>query len=344
MSCIDDLERLLQGLPRFPLVVGPTPLTALRRLSKRLGIRLFIKRDDLTGLAFGGNKVRQAEFFIGEALSQNADVVVAGGNVAQSNHSRIISAAARAGGLLPVILVRPGGRTEGGNATIVRLLAHEVRGVPELAGISRDRLGEVSERRPILERVADEYASRGLRPYVLPGSSIPLGVAGYLSATLELERQFAEYGISPDWIFITSTGASQAGLELGQRVLGTRHRIVGIAYEPTAGRGARWVSQLSNGLAERLGLALHVDEHDVINDDSTSGGSYGDFAPEARAALRVMAEDEAILLDPVYSSKGMAGLLDWVASGRVQPGETVVFIHTGGQPALFAFDADAYRA
>jgi 1-aminocyclopropane-1-carboxylate deaminase/D-cysteine desulfhydrase-like pyridoxal-dependent ACC family enzyme len=333
-----ELETRLARLPRYPLGAFPTPLQELPRLSQRMGVRMLVKRDDLSGLAFGGNKVRQAEFFVGAALAAGCDMIIAGGNYAQSNHARIMSAAARAAGLTPIIIVRPGDKhPEGGNALVTTLLAEEVLVVDELATASRDRLAEVDARRIAFERVAEGYRARGRVPYVLPGSSIPLGAAGYLGASLELHGQFAAAGIRPDWVVVTSTGASQAGLELGRRLLGESHAVAGIAYEPTGDRAAEWVASLTNGLARLLDLPTRIRAASIVNSDAAAGPAYGVPSPATIDAIRLLAEEEGLLLDPVYSAKGMAGLLDWIRGGRIRSGQTVVFMHTGGLPALFVY-------
>ena len=185
-----QLALRLGRLPRYPLGTLPTPLQPMARLSEHLGgPELWVKRDDLTGLAFGGNKVRQLEFFIGEAVHQGADVLVGGGGYAQSNHARMCSAAARVAGLQPLVVVRPAGATasgadlvRGGNAVLTRLLCDDIRVVAELAAAPTDRLAEVEARRRVFAAIADELVVAGHKPYVIYGTSVALGVMGYVAA------------------------------------------------------------------------------------------------------------------------------------------------------------------
>jgi 1-aminocyclopropane-1-carboxylate deaminase/D-cysteine desulfhydrase-like pyridoxal-dependent ACC family enzyme len=313
----------------------------MRRLSDRLGgPDIWVKRDDLTGLVFGGNKVRQMEFFVGDALAQGADVFIAGGNYAQSNHARIASAAARVAGLEPVIVVRPGGTAgcSGGNALLVRLLCDDVRVSTELSDVPRDRLAEVAARHRVFDQIVEEYRARGRKPYCLYGSSIPLGVMGYVAATIELQRQFDEAGIAPDWIVVTSLGSTQAGIELGARILGLPWRVCGMAYMPMDGRGNRPVAQLVNEAAKLLGVDVSVAVGDVVNRDEWSGPEYAMASAESREAMRLAATTEALILDPHYSAKGMAGLFAAIRAGEFGAGQTIVFIHTGGQTSLFTYE------
>jgi 1-aminocyclopropane-1-carboxylate deaminase/D-cysteine desulfhydrase-like pyridoxal-dependent ACC family enzyme len=311
------------------------------RLSERLGgPDIWVKRDDLTGLAFGGNKVRQMEFFVGDARARGADVLIGGGNYAQSNHARIVSAAARFAGLEPVIVVRPGGVVggKGGNALLTRLLCGDLRIAAELADVPRDRLAEVEARRQIFDRIADEYRARGRTPYCLYGSSTPLGVLGYVAATVELQRQFDEVRIVPNWVVVTSLGATQAGLELGSRILGLPWRVCGMAYMPVYGQGNETVARLVNEAAQLLRVDVSVTATEVLSRDEWSGPDYGVATTESQEAMQLAASNEALILDPVYTAKGMAGLIATIRSREFRRDQTVVFVHTGGQLALFAYD------
>jgi 1-aminocyclopropane-1-carboxylate deaminase/D-cysteine desulfhydrase-like pyridoxal-dependent ACC family enzyme len=337
-----DLRAKLALLPRVPLAATPTPLQELRALSRETGVRILVKRDDLTGLAFGGNKVRQAEFFLGAAVRAGADVVIAGGSYAQSNHARVSAAAARAAGLRAVILVRPGeGRaadTTTGNALVTLQIADEVRVLNELGDVPRgDRLGEVVHRQAIFDRVAGELRAEGATPYVLVGSSTGLGVMGYIAGAIELHEQLAALGVEPTAVFVTSLGVTQAGLELGARLLGDAHRVVGIAYQPApAARAAGWVRELLREGATVLGVDT-PETVDVISDTRQAGDHYGAVTDAMLETIRLVAHSESLMLDPVYSAKGFAGMLDWIREGRVAQGATVVFVHTGGLPSLFAY-------
>jgi 1-aminocyclopropane-1-carboxylate deaminase/D-cysteine desulfhydrase-like pyridoxal-dependent ACC family enzyme len=322
-------------------VVGETPIQELRRLSASLnGVNIFVKRDDLTGLAFGGNKVRQMEFFLGEAVNHHADVLVAGGSYAQSNHARVAAAAARAAGLDSVILQRPtrgplGAHTTG-NGLLTRLLAGEVREMHELALAPRgDRLRELEGRRQAFSAVADEFRHAGRRPYVLYGSSAPLGVMGYLSATLELAEQLRNLDVEFSKIFVTSLGVTHAGLHLGAALARAPYQVIGIGYQPDSSGAQGWIQSLIDGALDVLGIeAPQMPE--IINDGRFGGPKYGVPSAEGSRAMAMAAQAEGLLLDPIYTSKGFAGLLQWISEGRIGRGESVLFIHTGGLPALFA--------
>jgi 1-aminocyclopropane-1-carboxylate deaminase/D-cysteine desulfhydrase-like pyridoxal-dependent ACC family enzyme len=344
------LERRLASLPRVPLVLGETPLHELPGLSRKLNRRVFVKRDDLTGLAFGGNKVRQAEFFIGEAIAAGADTIVAGGSFAQSNHARVLAGAARAAGLDVVILIRPGSgpasAPETGNALVTRLLATEVRFVDALADApAEDRRAEIEFRRHVFEDEADRLRARGRRPYVVLGSSTATGVMGYVAAAAELHRQRQRLGLTFSHVFVTSLGATHAGLELGARLLGEEHSVVGVAYQPASPHEAEaTVLALAESGADALGLAGECAITAVCTDVLEAGPGYGETTASSRAALRLGAASDALLLDPTYTAKGFAALLRWVAEGRVSEGESVLFVHTGGMPGLFARAAEGLFA
>lgn len=337
------LERALAAVPRYALATTPTPIQELKRLGRHLGgPRIFVKRDDLTGLAFGGNKVRQMEFFVGEALVAGADVLIAGGSYAQSNHARVAAAAANAAGLRSVILLRPGSgeleRDDTGNGLLTRLLAADLRKVPELALVDRnDRLGELEARRSAFEACADEYRARGHNPYVLLGSSSPIGVYGYLAATLELAQQVSDLDIEFSKVFVTSLGATQAGLALGASVTDGGYDVIGIAYQPNAGCADTWVGSLAAGAAGSLGLPSWPGGGTPVNDPRFGGPAYGVPSPEGLEALSLAMRLEGLALDPIYTSKGFAALLAWIEEGRIARDESVLFVHTGGLPSLFAY-------
>jgi 1-aminocyclopropane-1-carboxylate deaminase/D-cysteine desulfhydrase-like pyridoxal-dependent ACC family enzyme len=340
------IETLLAGLPRYRLATAPTLLQEAPRLSATLrGPRILLKRDDLTGLVFGGNKVRQMEFVVGDALRQGADVFICGGGPAQSNHARAGTAAARAAGMQPVTVVQPNGKSGApqGNALLVRLLGSDVRVAEELRNAPHDRLAQLACRREVMEHIADEYRTRGRTPYVLLGSSIPLAVLGYVVAALELHTECRARGVRPDYVFVTSSGATQAGLELGRRLLGATWRVVGVAPTPGEARAPEWVAELASGAAGVLGMPGAVDPREITNDGAHAAPAYGTLNVAARAAIALLAETEGVLLDPVYTAKGMAGLIDWIRRGRITAGETVIFVHTGGLPALFAYRHELLR-
>ena len=329
----------LAAVPRVRLATLPTPFQWLDRLSEELGgPRIGVVRDDLTGLAFGGNKIRQLEYLLAPAVASGADLLVAGGGARQSNHARACAAAARALGMRSIILVKPGtGRGDtSGNALITDFLADEVRIIPDLARGAADRLQELETRRPIFEQVAEQARQAGARPYMLIGTSVPLGVLGYVSAALEFEQTLREAGVSADALAATSMGATHAGLALAADLLGSSHQVTGMAYAPHGGQGKRWVYDLALGAAELLGMQTRLTTDDIDQDESAAGPGYGLPSPAVTEAIWLCGRTEGLLLDPVYSGKGMAGLIAKIRRGEFAAGHTVVFIHTGGLPALFA--------
>ena len=237
-----------------------------------------------------------------------------------------------------VVLVRPDelGARRTGNALLMDLLADEVRVVPELGALSADRLLEIDGRRPIFESVADEWRSDAERPFVLLGSSVPLGAIAYVRAFLEIMDSADREGVTPDVLCVTSMGATHAGLALAARLVGSRCRVIGFAYAPTGGAGPDWVARLANGAASLLDVLDIVGPLDIENDASLSGPRYGIDSPESVAAMGLLADTEGVLLDPVYTAKGMAGMLGQIRRGAIRHSDTVLFIHTGGLPAIFA--------
>lgn len=318
---------------RVRLAHLPTPLDELRALRAALGgtaacPRLLIKRDDLTGLAFGGNKVRKLEFLLADALARQATVVVTGG-AAQSNHARATAAAARQAGLAAVLVLeaptdRPAVQ---GNLLLDRLMGAETRIVPD--GTEMDTA---------MAAVAEELSARGERPYVIPvGGSNAIGVMGYVAASLELAEQLAAAGETPGRLYYANgSRGTQAGLVLGAKVARAAYAVIGIAVSG----GEAWkrpkAMRIANEAADRLGVAERVTEDDLVNDDGYVGPGYGALTDGCAEAIALLARTEGIFLDPVYSGKAMAGLIDHVRAGKLAPDETVIFLHTGGTPALFA--------
>jgi L-cysteate sulfo-lyase len=337
------LRAALDRQPRVPLGTLPTPLQPAPRLGPAIGVPgLWIKRDDLTGLAFGGNKVRQMEFFLGDARAAGADLLIAGGSVDQSNHARVAAASARAAGIRSLIVARPGGTHPGaqGNGLLTRMLADEFLVLEELAGAPKDRLAEVAYRAEVFGRLADARRAHGDRPYVITGTTIPLGGIGYVAAALELLDQVRAMGLERPIVAVTSAGATQAGLEAANRLLGQPFEILGLAYLPTDGEGPDWVARITRGVAARLGLPLEVSASDIVNVDVAAGPAYGVLSEAKREAIALAIAHEGLLLDPVYTATGIANLRAHAAAGGIDPERPVVFIHTGGLPALFSYAAD----
>jgi len=324
-----QLQSALAAVRRVPLAKVPTPLDELERLGPRLGIRLLLKREDLTGLALGGNKTRMFEYLMADAMEKQADVVV-GGAAAQSNYCRQLSAACAA---LELEL---------------HLFLREVRGK-----VDRDPQGnllldflfgakvwilEVSptEQRARMEAHVEELRRAGRRPYFPQGEKY-LGALAYIACAAELYVQLDAAGIAADWILTSAAGETQAGLVVGSKLLGRTTRVMGINPGVTWWDVPTEVKRLGERAAHRLGLECPVDPAEVINYGQYAGEGYGIPSSEGLEALALMARTEGILLDPVYTSKALAGLQDLVRRGVIRKGQTVVFLHTGGLPALFAY-------
>jgi D-cysteine desulfhydrase family pyridoxal phosphate-dependent enzyme len=319
----------LGRLPRVALAHLPSPLEEMRSLASALGgPRLFVKRDDATGLALGGNKVRKLEFLVGEALRQGADVLITEGG-AQSNHCRQTAAAAARCGLECVLVLSPSHTSEfTGNLLLDRLLGARV--------VSVERS---SDRKPEMERIAEELRAKGRRPYTIPtGGSNGIGAIGYVNALHELEAQANASGVSFDAIvFCSGSGGTHGGLLAGARLLHSRARLIGISDGAPRAELAPLVVRVAHEAAQRLEAPLTFADDEVILHEEYAREGYGVPNQGMIDAVRLVARTEGIVLDPVYSGKAMAGLVDLVRRGVLGSDQTVCFIHTGGAPALFAY-------
>lgn len=323
-------------LPKVQLGFFPTPIEELTRLSDLLdGPRVYIKRDDLSGLAFGGNKVRKLEYLVGEALSLGADTLITGG-AAQSNHCRqTAAAAARCGLKCELLLGGPEPDTLSGNLLLDKLLG------ATLHFSDGDRKGEA------LQEIAASVQASGHKPYTIPyGGSNAIGGVGFADAMQEVTEQLALLGISVDRIvFASSSGGTQAGLVAGAAITGYRGALTGIRIDKEDPRESVYrnlLCRLANEIAKRLQLSHAFEESDFDLDENYLGAGYGTPGKPEREAISLLARVEGILLDPVYTGRAMGGLLDLIRSGKISTSETVLFWHTGGSPALFAYPPKAF--
>ena len=322
---------------RFRLAHLPTPLEPMERLSQALGgPELWIKRDDQTGLAGGGNKTRKLEFLIGEARAEGARSVLTVGAV-QSNHCRQTAAAAARAGLECVLVLRgdPPPREEWtGN-----LLLNELLGA---------RLWWARGQEPLLalEEAAEAERAAGRQPYTIPyGGSNPMGAAAYALAFEEIWDQMYVARLSFDRVVVaTSSGGTQAGLIVGAKACGFEGQILGISVDKTGGQLRQTIVDLLAPTAARLGLELRLGPADVQIEDSYLGAGYAVVTAAEREAIRLMARQEGILLDPVYTGKAAAGLVGLIRKGVLGPYERVLFWHTGGTPALYAYTDELLAA
>ena len=330
----EDVTERIGRLPRAHLANLPTPLDDCPRLTSALGgPRILMKRDDLTGLAFGGNKTRKLEFNFGEVLAQGADVVV-GSAAAQSNHCRQGAAAAAKLGIDAVLILQGGRKDEvQGNLLLDTLLGAEVHLVPP---------AEHQHIPAMVEGKIAELQAAGRRPYQLMGTphADRLGALAYVACFAELWQQAAAQGISLSRLYVASGGGTQAGLVLGARLIAPHVQVVGLTPSETSAIRRPRVAALANAAAEVLQVDLRLSADDITNLDDYVGPAYGQLTEGCVEALRLVAQTEGIILDPVYTGKAMAGLVDHVRRGRIPTSETIVFVHTGGTPALFAYADD----
>lgn len=319
--------------PRLPLAILPTPLEPLTRLGARLnGPRLWVKRDDMTGLALGGNKARKLEYLLGAAQAAGATVVMTTAGAA-SNYLRMTAAAARKAGMRPILFMRGSGQEAAqGNLLLNRILGAEMRFIDVSDPWS-------PEARAIMDKAATELEALGERVYVMAiqNTHAPLAALGYVNAALELYQQLLQQGVQATHLFApTGSGVTQAGLILGAKLLHWPLQVVGIAGAPnTADAHRRRIAQMVTEAAQLLDLDITISPDEVIVDERFAGASYGAATDGVVRAIRLCGEQEGLLLDPVYSGKAMHGLLSWIEEGKVGASDQVVFLHTGGAPNLF---------
>jgi D-cysteine desulfhydrase len=312
----------------------PTPLVEMRKLGAALnGPRLFVKRDDCTGLGLGGNKTRKLEFLIGEAMSQGCDTVITGGAM-QSNHSRQTAAAAAAAGLECHLAL--GGEQPPfaeGNLLLDYLFGATVHWCGE------QRKGER------IPEIAETLRSQGRKPYIVPyGGSNVVGALGFVAAAAELTEQLSTLGETIDYIIIpSSSGGTHAGMTVGADVCDLPSKIIGIGIdtrEPGEPEYESELASLANRIAERLKRAAAYTSDDFTMRYDYLGEGYGIVGDLEREAIRLAASHEAILLDPVYTGRAMGGLIDMIRKKEFSSTDTVLFWHTGGTPALFAYEKE----
>jgi L-cysteate sulfo-lyase len=320
--------------PRIDLCHQPTPIEAMPRLSALLGgPNLFIKRDDCTGLAGGGNKTRKLEFLVGEALREKADMLVTQGAV-QSNHVRQTAAAACRVGMKCHVLLerREPGRDASYEQTGNVLLDNLFGATHEFRPAGLDMNAEAQE-------VTDRLRSEGHRPYFIPGGgSNPFGALGYANCAQEIADQLRASGQGMDWLVMaTGSTGTQAGLVAGFHAIGYDLPVMGVSVRQPRERQMNAVHALTQKTLEKLG-AGSIGLSKILVDDGYVGEGYGIPAESTFEAIRLIARQEGILLDPVYSAKGLAGLIGMVRAGFFKPEDNVLFLHTGGATALFAYE------
>ncbi|MEQ8592552.1 MAG: D-cysteine desulfhydrase family protein [Parvibaculum sp.] len=331
----------LARFPRFPLAHLPTPLAEMTRLRAALAARmdgtlprLFIKRDDCTGLAGGGNKTRKLEFLIGDALAKGCDTVVTTGAL-QSNHARQTAPAAAAAGLRCVLVLFDSVPYEGhayrgsGNLLLDRILGADVRVEPADADAAA-----------VFVRAMSEIEAGGGKPYLVPvGGSNAVGSLGYATAYLEISDGLDALGIrTARIVHASSSGGTQAGLVAGRVLRGGGPAIAGVnVYRADNDAMAAGILALAGKTTALLGIAAPGPDA-VVLDGAHLGARYGMPTEEMQAAVECLAREEGVLLDPVYTGKGMAGFIAQLLAGAHADVEALVFLHTGGMPGLFAYE------
>ena len=324
----------ISRFPRIHFAHLPTPLEPLENLSKLLGgPKIFIKRDDCTGLATGGNKTRKLEFLMGEAQQKNADTIITQG-ATQSNHVRQTAAISSKLGLRCEILLehRTGSEDpdylENGNVLLDKLFGANIHSVP--AGTDMDAA---------MQKIADDLKTNGANPYIIPGGgSSPTGALGYVNCAMELVGQINDRSLKIDHL-VTATGSAgtQSGLVVGLE--GTRSGIpvLGICVNADKETQEEKVFALAEKTTKFMGISGSVKRETVVANGDYVGPGYGLPTDGMIEATELLARQEGILLDPVYSGKGMAGLIDLIRKGEFRKDENIVFLHTGGSAGLFAY-------
>src|SRR6266567_8259765 len=336
-----EIRARVARLPRIPLALTPTPLEEAPRLAADLGLRrLLIKRDDLTGLAFGGNKARNLEFRMADAVQQRAEVFIAGLE-GQSNSARVSAAAANVLGMHTILVLRAERDWAWqGNLLVDRLLGAEVRFVQ-----TKDRATASTDMDRMLSETAEEVRRAGKRPYVMNhAKAFAVGSAlAYVLCTLEIVEQAAALNAEPTHLYLASGNKGHAGLILGRKLLGRAFRTIAISQHYADDRVSGALSAAREAL-QLLGWHVDLDESDVESYDDYVETAYGEPSPRGLMAMRLAARLEGLILDPIYTAKAMAGLIDHARRGLLGRDSTVVFVHTGGLPAIFAFKDEILRS
>jgi D-cysteine desulfhydrase len=320
---VSVLGRIAQ-LPRAKLAVLPTPLLPLRRLSSQLGLEIWIKRDDLTGLGTGGNKARKLDFLTGQATAEGADVLVTGGGPG-SNHTQLTAAAAaRLGFGCVLICYGSAPKPEPINLTLARRMGAEVvfTDNPDRASVDHEMIN-----------VCGALTSEGRRPYCIPrGGASPIGCIGYVEAAFELQEQLGQHGLTPSHVFLaTGSCGTHAGLLLGSMLAGSGHSVIGVTVSRPLPECADRIRSLISACAKELEVGNSFSQPDVSLIDNIGPG-YGQASPEGDQAALLAARTEGLLLDPVYTAKAFAAMLAEVSAGRVNG--PAIFLHTGGLGGL----------
>lgn len=334
-----QIKACLASRPKKELGFFPTPLHKLERLSRELGVELYLKRDDMTGVSlFGGNKIRKLEYLLGDAMAQGCDTVFTFG-ATQSNHAMETATACRRLGLHPILylteLVELKEDDLRANVLLDQILGAEVHLV-SAEGITEEEADAKAVELAMAQK--ERLEAEGHKCYMIPvGGAAPAGSAGFVSGFVEMEEQAEALGIRPDFLFHgTGTGGTLAGLAAGKALTGSPVTICSINVSPKPLSHYQKVADMATDTLRYLGCDETVTVEDLHFDQSYFAPGYEKPNPASTEAIKLLARTEGILLDPVYTGKGFAGMLDYIRTGRVPQGSTVVYWHTGGATALFA--------
>ena len=331
----DELRVQIARVPRTPLAHLPTPLEMLPRFSKAVsanGPRVWIKRDDCTGLLLGGNKARHNEFLIGDALAKGADLVVWGAGV-QSNNCRQTAAACAKVGLDIHLVLGRGKPASGpdivqGNLLLDQIVGASIEIVEESVGPGLDR--KIAE-------VAERFRARGRQVYLWDRPVVlPLAALSYALCLAEIVEQSTASGFEPAAAYVSSAGSTGAGVALGAKALGVRFPVTSIAPMIWPWNSHEELSATANRAAELAGLETRLTPADILFDEIHLGPGYGAPSDAGLEALTLLARTEGILVEHVYTAKALAGLMSHIRAGQFRADQDIVFIHTGGTPAIFA--------
>ncbi|MBN9037543.1 MAG: pyridoxal-phosphate dependent enzyme [Rhizobiales bacterium] len=323
-----EIRERIATLPRLDIALKNTPLEEARNLSRALGgPRIFFKRDDLTGVALGGNKLRNLEFRLAHAMKDEPDTVIVGLDLQSNSARQTVGACNKLG--LKTILVLEGRKPNNvqGNLLVDYLLGAEVHFA-----------ADPREQRAMLDGLAEEVRSKGGRPHILndnPMFDVASAVA-YLEVTLEVLEQLAARDLAPDYFYMSSSGKGSAGIMLAQKLIGgfAMHAVCATAEFDLPSRTAR----IANETIAALGLDIAVTEDEVINTEDFVGKGYGIPSEAGDEAVKLVARTEGIILDPIYTGKAAAGMIAHIREGRFSQDDVLVFVHTGGTPAIFTWN------
>ncbi len=326
-ATFDEIQARIARVPRVSIAIRPTPMVEAPNLSRALGgPRIFVKRDDLTGVALGGNKLRNLEFRLARTMAEHPDVVLVGLDLQSNSARQTVGACNRLG--LRTVLVLEGARPDEvqGNLLVNYLMGAEIH-------FAADR----TQQRQMLDHLAEECRRRGERPHVLndnPMFDVASAIA-YLETAMEMIEQLRAVGTAPTVLYMSSSGKGQAGLELARTLWGG-FRVHGVTATREYDVPAR-TAAIANEAAATLDLDVRVRPEDVVNFDDFVGSGYGRPSPAGTEAVQLFARTEGLVLDPVYTGKCAAALIAHARTGRLSRDDTVVFVHTGGAPAIFTW-------